>query len=82
MLSCARHEGYTHLVLGAWGCGAFGNDPKLIAALFDEEIRRFSGNDSDAPGCFQQIDFAVLSRSPGMYNYKVFADVFSPGEEE
>ena len=30
----ATHSKYENVVLGAWGCGAFGNDPKLIAFLF------------------------------------------------
>ena len=74
ILYCSASEGYTHLVLGAWGCGAFGNDPKLIAQLFDEELRRFSASGKNS---LKRVDFAVLSRSPGMYNYKVFAKVFN-----
>ena len=30
-----NHDG---IVLGAWGCGAYGNDPWLIAGLFKSEI--------------------------------------------
>ena len=32
----AHHEG--NLVLGAWGCGVFGNDPTMIARLFAEVL--------------------------------------------
>lgn len=77
MLYAAADEGYTHLVFGAWGCGAFGNDPQLIARLFDEEIRSFICGGEDYQSFFRRIDFAVLSRSPGMYNYRVFANTFS-----
>lgn len=76
MLRCAAYEGYTHLVLGAWGCGAFGNDPKLIASLFEKELRRFSCMGTDGKSVFKRIDFAVLSTSPDRYNFRVFADVF------
>ena len=34
MLKCSAYLGYRHLVLGAWGCGAFGNDAHVISDLF------------------------------------------------
>jgi uncharacterized protein (TIGR02452 family) len=34
VLALAAHHGVTHLVLGAWGCGVFRNDPALVAAAF------------------------------------------------
>jgi uncharacterized protein (TIGR02452 family) len=34
VLSIAQAFGYSTLVLGAWGCGAFGNDPRRTAADF------------------------------------------------
>ncbi|MBQ7886261.1 MAG: TIGR02452 family protein [Clostridia bacterium] len=39
MLFVAAHEGYEHLILGAWGCGSGGNDPELVAALFERALR-------------------------------------------
>lgn len=71
MLCLAAREGYTHLVLGAWGCGAFGNDAKLIAQLFREEIGRIGHN------TFKQIGFSVLCKDPGQYNYRVFSHCFN-----
>ena len=29
-----------NLVLGAWGCGAFGQNPQVVASCFDEVLRR------------------------------------------
>jgi len=40
------------LVLGAWGCGVFGNDPATVAKLFNEALIEFS--------CFRRVIFAVL----------------------
>lgn len=34
MLKCAAYFGYKNLVLGAWGCGAFGNDAHVMSDLF------------------------------------------------
>ena len=41
---CAAAYGYTHLVLGAWGWGAFGNDSETVAALFRDAIDNFRYN--------------------------------------
>lgn len=51
----AHREGYDHLVLGAWGCGAFRNDPTLIARLFAEQL----GPGGPWSGVFRRIVFAV-----------------------
>jgi uncharacterized protein (TIGR02452 family) len=39
MLSLALHEGNEVLILGAWGCGVFRNDPKEIAGLFKKHLQ-------------------------------------------
>lgn len=70
MLSVAAHEGYTHLVLGAWGCGAFGNNARLVAHLFKEEIFRIGSN------TFKHIGFSVLCKDPQQYNYRIFSSCF------
>ena len=44
MLRAAAAEGYTRLVLGAWGCGNFGNDPELVAK--NSLLREFIGGSS------------------------------------
>jgi len=56
VLAVAAHRGYEHLVLGAWGCGVFRNDPSEIAELFAEALLeggRFSQQ-------FASVTFAVL----------------------
>lgn len=75
MLSVAAHEGYTHLVLGAWGCGAFGNDAKLIAQLFKEEIGRIGS------GAFKHIGFSVLCKDAEQYNYHTFSRCFEEADD-
>jgi len=47
-------HGHDAIVLGAWGCGAFGNDGKLVSRLFKEALTQ------DFRGAYQQVIFAVV----------------------
>lgn len=38
VLGVAHQHGHDALVLGAWGCGAFGNDGNMIAGLFNQVL--------------------------------------------
>lgn len=58
ILSAAVVEGQTALVLGAWGCGVFKNDPATVANLFAQFLR---GNGAFARA-FEAVAFAVLDR--------------------
>ena len=75
MLKCCAYFGYQDLVLGAWGCGAFGNDAMVVSQLFHQalEIREPTG--IAMKDHFSTIDFAVLGRT-GLYNYNQFSRVF------
>ena len=46
------------LVLGAWGCGVFRNDPTMVARLFKEAL---TGGGPFATA-FEHVSFAVLDR--------------------
>jgi uncharacterized protein (TIGR02452 family) len=48
------------LILGAWGCGVFSNDPELIAALFHEALTGKFAN------CFDRIVFAIMTNNEDM----------------
>ncbi|MFI6878781.1 TIGR02452 family protein [Streptomyces sp. NPDC050400] len=57
VLEVAAAEGYRRLVLGAWGCGVFRNDPADVAEAFRALLLgRFRGH-------FDQVVFAVLDRT-------------------
>lgn len=53
---CLEH-GHRHIVLGAWGCGVFQNDPNDVARWFKEVIEENFKNE------FLEIVFAVYSRN-------------------
>ncbi len=77
ILAVAAHYRYNYLVLGAWGCGAFGNDAKLVAALFERAFREFRRGDLTASDLFHSVVFAVRSNvNEPTYNYKAFQDHF------
>ncbi|WP_211770620.1 TIGR02452 family protein [Kutzneria sp. CA-103260] len=52
VLQVAAAHGHRNLVLGAWGCGVFGNEPATVAEAFREAI--------DRNRFFDHIVFAVL----------------------
>ncbi|WP_330261329.1 TIGR02452 family protein [Streptomyces sp. NBC_00539] len=59
VLEVAAMHRYRRLVLGAWGCGVFRNDPGEVAEAFRALLAgRFAG-------AFEQVVFAVLDRDPG-----------------
>ncbi|GEM_PF-4922342 len=53
-LRTAKKHGQRHLVLSAFGCGAFKNDPNLIADIYNSAI-----NEYEFQGCFDTICFAI-----------------------
>ena len=59
VLSAAVVFDQASLVLGAWGCGVFGNDPATVAGLFGD----FLLHDGPFAAAFEHVAFAVLDRS-------------------
>lgn len=72
VLKCAAYFGYEDLVLGAWGCGAFGNDAAISSDLFNRAIKELNWDGLKADELFRRIVFAVRSRGEESYNYKEF----------
>ena len=76
MLQVAAHEGYSYLVLGAWGCGAFGNDPDMVSDMFYKALKDFRYGKMREKDVFRRIVFAVLNRSGNSRNLDAFARNF------
>ncbi|WP_205511656.1 TIGR02452 family protein [Longitalea arenae] len=53
LLALCMHYRHTTLILGAWGCGVFRNDPDMIAGLFHEALTGPFANQ------FDRVLFAV-----------------------
>lgn len=70
VLHIAASLGYTELVLGAWGCGAYGNDPVTTATDFREAL------EGEFAGVFGQVAFAITDWSPNRKFLGPFAAVF------
>ncbi|MCD8190903.1 MAG: TIGR02452 family protein [Clostridiales bacterium] len=79
MLLVAASQGYRHLILGAFGCGVYGNDAALVSDLFARAIREFTFAGMGSGQLFDSIQFAVLCRPGKDYNYQEFSRNFSPG---
>lgn len=60
MLALALNKGNETLILGAWGCGVFKNDPKEIAELFKKHLLGMYKNK------FKRVVFAILSKKEEM----------------
>lgn len=65
-LSCNKR----HIVLGAWGCGAFNNPPKHVAQLFVKAL-----NSTKFKNQFNHIIFAILDNKYSK-NYEIFKEEF------
>lgn len=68
---------HSKLVLGALGCGAFGNPPKHIALLFKEVLGEDEFKNSFEEVCFAILDDGNTGKAHNPEgNYKPFVDVF------
>jgi uncharacterized protein (TIGR02452 family) len=60
MFALALHQGNETLILGAWGCGVFKNDPKELSELFKKHLQGKYKNK------FKRVVFAILSKKEEM----------------
>ncbi|GAA3217620.1 TIGR02452 family protein [Actinocorallia longicatena] len=71
VLALALAEGHRRLVLGAWGCGVFMNDPREVALIFADLLG------GAYRGRFADVVFAVPD-SPGRFDWHAaFRDVLA-----
>jgi len=69
ILAMAQHYGHKHLLLGAWGCGAFGNNPIVVADIFKELLENTNA--------FDYVTFAIYCPTEDKSILKVFQEKIS-----
>ncbi|QKW37718.1 TIGR02452 family protein [Actinomadura sp. NAK00032] len=73
VLAVALARGHGRLVLGAWGCGVFRNDPAEVARAFAEPLRP----GGEFAGRFEHVVFAVWDTAQGSPRQAAFEQVFA-----
>ncbi len=73
VLGVAAQQGARQLVLGAWGCGVFRNDPHDVASAF----RSWLAPGGPYHGVFDRVVFAVWDRNDPSANRSAFAATFA-----
>ncbi len=68
MLTCAASKNADVLVLGAFGCGAFENDPQVVARAYKTALEEF-------PKVFMKVEFAVYCSEEDSRNYDIFKEI-------
>ena len=66
----AADNGVDILVLGAFGCGAFRNDPGVVAKAYANVLK-------DCRRYFDLIEFAIFCRDFETENYDAFAEILA-----
>ncbi len=77
ILLVAASQNYRNIILGAFGCGVYGNDAAVVSDLFYRTILNFTYKGKRADLLFKSIDFAVLCNPNKDYNYREFCRNFS-----
>jgi uncharacterized protein (TIGR02452 family) len=67
VLQLAALHRHATRVLGAWGCGAFHNDPHVAADAFARALEQ-------TRGAFERVVFAIWERSPNGPNLEAFSE--------
>ncbi|MDR6718870.1 uncharacterized protein (TIGR02452 family) [Paenibacillus sp. 2003] len=72
ILDVAVANGHRTIVLGAYGCGVFRNEPAVVAKYFHDVLVGEAYKDS-----FERIVFAVYDRSAGQRTLKAFQRILA-----
>lgn len=68
ILQVAQKHGHKNIILGAWGCGAFGNEPFNVANIFMAALKTIPA--------FEHVCFAVYDTRTPPHVYDTFKQVF------
>lgn len=71
ILLVAREHGHRTLVLGAWGCGVFRNDPETVAAMWHYYLHK-----PEFAGAFDRVVFALRIIVSNDVKLRIFKEQF------
>lgn len=71
ILDVAARHGHKNIILGAWGCGAFGNDPKMVAEVFKLALEKVPA--------FRHVCFATYDDRDPPVVFQIFKETFNQG---
>uniref|UniRef100_A0A0G4G1G6 Microbial-type PARG catalytic domain-containing protein n=1 Tax=Chromera velia CCMP2878 TaxID=1169474 RepID=A0A0G4G1G6_9ALVE len=77
VLLCAIENGHKSIVLGAWGCGAFGNPPSSVALAFRSALQR-----PEISSAFSHVIFAIPGSSHLRKEFETFCPTPPTGETQ
>ena len=69
IITTAANHSAEVLILGAFGCGAFRNNPKIVATAYHNVLPLFSKH-------FKFIEFAIYCPTNNLENFMAFKEVF------
>jgi len=69
ILNVAAGQGVEVLILGAFGCGAFENDPYVVARAWHDVLANYAGY-------FDVVEFAIYTTPYDNKNLKAFEEIF------
>lgn len=72
ILKIAEAHNHETIILGAFGCGAFGNDPVMVASCFKEALNELP--------VFNHICFAIYDKREGTPVFNTFNSIFNNGK--
>ena len=72
VLRIAKENGDKNLVLGAWGCGVFGNNPDMVSSVFADWLKT-----PEFSGAFDRVVFAIMHNEKTRRNFDAFEAAFS-----
>jgi uncharacterized protein (TIGR02452 family) len=72
VLAAAAHHDHRRIVLGAWGCGVFRNDPAMVADVFASHLH------GEFAAAFDHVTFAVVDHAPSTPTRQAFESRLAP----
>jgi len=68
ILQVAAYYCQRNIILGAWGCGAFGNKPEMVISAFKNALQKVP--------YFEYVCFSIFDNSPEKLVFNSFANFF------